>query len=254
MPADDADTRPMAPLTRRERVRRQTVDEIVERALELVDAGGAHALSIASVGKAMGMTSPALYHYFVSREALLDALVLAGYTDLGTAVEAAVRAAADRPAPDRLAAIAHAWRRWALDHPRRYSMLFTGSRRETVDPLESVGPISRSMLALVTTLQAIAPADGADSASVGAAASDARAGGSGPAGGSGLDEDLSHWGSSLGAAAGTGHPALRLALSTWYRVHGLVSLEIVGAFETMGLDGGSLLTAEVESLVSEAGR
>lgn len=287
MPVDD-DTRP---LTRRERVRRQTVDEIVERALELVDAGGAHSLSLASVGKAMGMTSPALYHYFASREALLDALVVAGYTDLGTAVEGAAHEAADRPAPDRLAAVAHAWRRWALDHPRRYSMLFTGSRRETVDPLESVGPISRSMLALVTTLQEIAPDGGAGDASAdgaggaaalaasdtggasadgrgdvpaaaasgpgdapAAAASGTGAGGSGPARAAGLDEKLSHWGRSLGAPAGTGHPALRLALSTWYRVHGLVSLEIVGAFETMGLDGGSLLTAEIQSLVSEAGR
>ena len=90
MPVDDVDTRPATtrrPLTRRERLRRQTVDEIVERALELVDTGGAHGLSIASVSKAMGMTPPALYHYFASREALLDALVLAGYTDLGIAVE-----------------------------------------------------------------------------------------------------------------------------------------------------------------------
>jgi AcrR family transcriptional regulator len=233
MPVDDADSRPE---TRRERLRRQTVDEIVERALELVDAAGAHGLSLSSVGKAMGMTPPALYHYFASREALLDALVVAGYADLGAAVEAAAQDAADRPAPDRVAAIAHAWRRWALDHPRRYSMLFTGSRRETVNPLESVSTISRSMLALVTTLQEITPAD---------AASDVAAG-------SGLDRELSRWGRSLGAPAGTESPALRFALSTWYRVHGLVSLEIVGALDNMGLDGGSLLTAEIESLVSEA--
>jgi len=240
MPVDDADTRP---LTRRERLRRQTVDEIVERAWDLVDAGGAHGLSIASVAKAMGMTAPALYHYFASREALLDALVVAGYTDLGTAVEGAAREVADRPAPDRLAAVAHTWRRWALDHPRRYSMLFTGSRRETVNPLESVGTINQSMLGLVTALQEIVSSDGA-----GGATSDARAGGSG------LDEELSRWGKSLGAPTQTTPPALRFALSTWYRVHGLVSLEIVGAFDTMGLDGGSLLTAEIESLVSEAGR
>ena len=233
MPVDDDDTRPP---TRRERLRRQTVDEIVQAALELVDVGGAHGLSLASVGKAMGMTPPALYHYFASREALLDTLVLAGYTDLGTAVEAAARAAADRPAPQRLSAIAHAWRRWALDHPRRYSMLFTGSRRETVDPLESVSTISQSMLALVTTLQAVAAGAGRSGDSLV------------------LDEDLARWGRSLGVPADTEPAALRLALSTWYRVHGLVSLEIVGAFGTMGLDGERLLTAELESLVGEAAR
>jgi AcrR family transcriptional regulator len=235
MSVDDDDTRP---LTRRERLRRQTVDEIVQRALELVDADGAHGLSLASVGKAVGMTPPALYHYFASREALLDALVTAGYTDLGTAVETAARDAADGPAPERLAAIAHAWRRWALDHPRRYSMLFTGSRRETVDPLESVSTISASMLALVTTLQAVAP-DAGDS--------------SGAGDGSAVDQELARWGRSLGAPTAT--PAtLQLALSTWYRVHGLVSLEIVGAFGTMGLDGERLLAAEVDGLVREAAR
>ena len=234
MPVDDDDTRP---LTRRERLRRQTVDEIVQAALGLVDDGGAHGLSLASVGKAVGMTPPALYHYFVSREALLDALVLAGYADLGAAVEDAAQQAQDRPAPERLATIAHAWRRWALDHPRRYSMLFTGSRRESVDPLESVRAISQSMLALVTTLQEVAAGAGA-----------------GTADRSDLDEDLARWGGSLGAPAEAAPASLRLALSTWYRVHGLVSLEIVGAFGTMGLDGERLLAAELKGLVREAAR
>jgi AcrR family transcriptional regulator len=248
MPADDDDTRP---LTRRERLRRQTVDEIVQRALELVDVDGAHGLSLASVGKAVGMTPPALYHYFASREALLDALVTAGYTDLGAAVETAARDAADGPAPERLAAIAHAWRLWALDHPRRYSMLFTGSRRETVDPLESVGTISASMLALVTTLQEIA----SDAAAGWSGAGDDAGAGNRPGDDvpTGVDQELARWGQSLGAP--TAAPAtLRLALSTWYRVHGLVSLEIVGAFGTMGLDGERLLAAEVDGLVREAAR
>lgn len=261
MPVDDVDTRPAPPrtLTRRERLRRQTVDEIVERALELVDSGGAHGLSIASVSKAMGMTPPALYHYFASRDALLDALVLAGYTDLGTAVEDAARAASDRPARERVAAIAHAWRRWALDHPRRYAMLFTGSRREAVDPLEHVGPITASMLALVTALQELVRDGGSVPDEERAPDGGGRAGDepgarreSGPR--QGLDAELSRWGRSLGAPADTAPGALRLALSTWYRVHGLVSLELVGGFDTMGLDGADLLTAEITSLIREATR
>ncbi|GAA2228700.1 TetR/AcrR family transcriptional regulator [Promicromonospora sukumoe] len=280
MPVDDVDTRP-AParsLTRRERLRRRTVDEIVERALDLVDGGGAHGLSIAQVSKAMGMTPPALYHYFPSRDALLDALVLAAYTDLGAAVEAAAEAASDRPAPDRVAVIAHAWRRWAVDYPRRYVMLFTGSRREAVDPLADVGPIRHSMLALVTALQELVPDGGGgasrdDAGRVDSSADEAAAPARGAAttgGGTsrgaapadeneaivepGLDADLLRWGQSLGAPPETAPDALRLALSTWYRVHGLVSLELVGGFGTMGLDGAALLTAEIESLVRESAR
>jgi AcrR family transcriptional regulator len=251
MPEDD-DTRP---LTRRERLRRQTVDEIVEAALGLVDESGAHGLSLASVGKVVGMTPPALYHYFASREALLDALVLAAYADLGTAVETAVRQAQDRRPADRLTAITGAWRRWALDHPRRYSMLFTGSRREAVDPLESVGAISQSMLALVTTIQEVAAGTdtgAAVTADTGGAGDAADA--DGAAEGSVLDQDLARWGRSLDFPTVAAPAVLRLALSTWYRVHGLVSLEIVGAFGTMGLDGERLLAAELEGLVREAAR
>lgn len=229
------------PLTRRERVRRQTVDEIVTLALELVDVGGANGLSLTSLGKAMGMTPPALYHYFASREALLDAMVVAAYTDLGSAVLTVAHEVADRQAPDRVAAVAHAWRRWALDHPRRYSMLFAGGRSGTVDPLESVEPINQAMRFLVSTLQEVA--DQGDGSGRGSTDGDTV-----------LDHELSRWGRFFDFADEVSAPTLRLALSTWYRVHGLVSLEVVGAFGAMRLDGGLLLTAELRSLLGEVGR
>ena len=82
MPANDAHDAP----SRRERLRRQTADEIKQRAFDLVDTDGAHDVTIASVGKGMGMTPPALYRYFPSREALLSALVVDAYADLGSTV------------------------------------------------------------------------------------------------------------------------------------------------------------------------
>src|ERR1051325_9627473 len=85
----------------REQQRRRTTAEIEAAAFALLDAGGLAAVSLAAVGKAMGMTPPALYRYFASREALVDALVTAAYADLGSTVAAVGRDPrdADRGAP-----------------------------------------------------------------------------------------------------------------------------------------------------------
>ncbi|MBT2227179.1 TetR/AcrR family transcriptional regulator [Nonomuraea sp. NEAU-A123] len=229
------------PLTRRERLRRQTVEEIKQHAFELVDEGGVNHVSIASLGKAMGMTPPALYRYFPSREALLDALLIAAYADLGSTVAAAGREGregtereeAAQGAVGRVARIAHAYRRWALDHPRRYAMLFSDRSPGAEDPQEGVIAFNQGMLALLDALAEIAspsPSDGAP-----------------------LDEALLGWAQAIGAPAGISTRALRVAVLGWSRIHGLVSLEISGAFDSMGMDAGHLLAAEIETVVAAAG-
>ncbi|MEV0621824.1 TetR/AcrR family transcriptional regulator [Nonomuraea sp. NPDC050404] len=219
--------------TRRERLRQQTIDEIKQRAFELVDADGAHELSIASVGKAMGMSPPALYRYFPSREALLEALVVDAYADLGSTVASAAQKGSDQEAPARVALIAQAWRRWALTHPRRYGMLFSDRSPAAQDPPEGVVAVNQGMLPLLAALREIAP----------------------PSSGTGgpFEESLLRWGKAIGAPADIMPRALRLGVLCWSRVHGLVSLEIAGAFDSMGLDGELLLAAEIETVVGQAG-
>ncbi|MEU8379872.1 TetR/AcrR family transcriptional regulator [Streptosporangium sp. NPDC048865] len=218
--------------TRRERLRRQTIEEIKQRAFELLDAGGTNEVSIASVGKAMGMSPPALYRYFPSREALLDALVVDAYTDLGTTVASAARGGAEQDARSRVALIAQAWRRWALALPRRYAMLFSDRSPGAQDPPEGVTAVNQGMLALITALQEIAPPS--------------------PAGDAPLDKSLLGWGEAIGAPPEVAPAALRLAVLFWSRVHGLVSLEISGAFDNMGLDAGLLLAEEIRVVVDAA--
>ncbi|WP_440067250.1 TetR/AcrR family transcriptional regulator [Streptosporangium sp. OZ121] len=219
--------------TRRERLRRQTIEEIKQRAFELLDAGGTNDVSIASVGKAMGMSPPALYRYFPSREALLEALVVDAYTDLGSAVASAARGGAGQDARSRVTLMVQAWRRWALALPRRYAMLFSDRAPAAQDPPEGVAAVNEGMLPLVIALQEIASPSSA--------------------GGTPLDESLLRWGQAIGAPAGITPAALRLGVLCWSRVHGLVSLEIAGAFDSMGMDAGLLLAEEIEAVVDTAG-
>ena len=62
--------------------------------------------------------------------------------------------------------------------------------------------------------------------------------------------------SSAGRATGPAAPelgadVLRLGVLAWTRLHGLVSLEIEGAFASMELDPGLLFAAEVDQLITE---
>ncbi|MEV6863693.1 TetR/AcrR family transcriptional regulator [Streptosporangium subroseum] len=220
--------------TRRERLRRQTIDEIKQRAFELVDADGVNDVSIASVGKAMGMTPPALYRYFPSRDALLEALVVAAYADLGSTTATAARSKVRQDARTRVALIAQAYRHWALAHPRRYAMLFSDRSRGVPDPPDGIIAVNQGMLPLLAALGEITPPSSAD--------------GTTP-----LDEALLRWGQAIGAPADITPTALRLGVLAWSRIHGLVSLEIAGAFDSMGMDVALLMAVEIETVVNTAG-
>jgi AcrR family transcriptional regulator len=213
----------------RQQMRQQTLDEIEQHAFEIIDAGGLQELSIAALAKAMGMSAPALYRYFPSRDALVEALVVAAYASLGSAVDAAARAAHSREPAERVMAIAHAYRRWALAYPRRYSMLFSDRGPGETDPPAGIAAINVGMLALLAALQEISPAD------------DSLTGGT-------LGQQLVRWGRKTGADPSAGPAVLRLGVLLWSRVHGLVSLELCGALDSMGIDGELLLTSEVQAV------
>ena len=73
-------------LTRRERQRAATVEEIKEVARGLMRAQGTIDVRFTDIAKEMGMTPPALYRYFADRDALLTELIAEAYRELGREV------------------------------------------------------------------------------------------------------------------------------------------------------------------------
>jgi AcrR family transcriptional regulator len=72
----------------------------------------------------MGMTASAIYRYFPSLDALVRDLRTDLYAELSAPVDAArSEIPANRPA-ERLAAMAHAFRRWSIAHPAEFSLMF----------------------------------------------------------------------------------------------------------------------------------
>jgi AcrR family transcriptional regulator len=218
------------PPTMRERYRAQVRDEVKQAALRQLAESGPAGLSISAIGKQLGVSGPALYRYFASRDELLTELVIDAYHDLAHALTDAARHAPGLHPRARLEDIARAYRSWALAQPHRYRLLFgpplPGYNAHAQRLVEAA---QASMNVLLGVLRELGDRTGNPPA-----------------------EPLA---SQLLALARTYGPdvdaaiALR-AINIWSRLHGLVSLEIAGNFASMDIDPGHLFEAELVTLTA----
>jgi AcrR family transcriptional regulator len=103
-----------AGLDRRRRRRQETIDEILDIAVQVMAEEGVAGLSLSEVARRMGIQPPSLYKYFPSKVALYDALFLhASREVLGTFRAAAAKA---KPGWAALTAGIEAIMRLGLDH------------------------------------------------------------------------------------------------------------------------------------------
>ena len=93
-------------------------DAIVRAALELLEEEGADALTMRRLADRLGVKAPSLYKHLAGKDDLEAALIALGLEQV-----ALVLADAARGAPDPLAAIAAAYRRYAHAHPHLYRLL-----------------------------------------------------------------------------------------------------------------------------------
>src|ERR1035437_9190275 len=146
--------------SRRERLRTEALAEIREHGYAQIAEGGPTALSLNGIAKAMGMSGPALYRYFASRDELLVTLVTESYEDLaGTLGEAARRARGGEP-QERLRAALDACRQWALAQPHRYRLVFARSSAPgALAPPRTLPAAQRSMSVVLAAVAELGPSD-----------------------------------------------------------------------------------------------
>ncbi|WP_214411306.1 TetR/AcrR family transcriptional regulator [Sphaerisporangium fuscum] len=205
----------------RERYRAQVRAEIKELAWQQIATAGASTLSLNAIAKRMGMSGPALYRYYASRDELITELIRDAYRSLADAVRAAAG-----PGPEGAAALARAIRGWALDDPQRYLLIY-GTPVPGYHAPEDVTAIASEIMAALLDAFAALPSEGT---------------------GTPFDahlEEHRQW-------AGD-HPAppavLHRALTFWTRLHGVLSLELAGHFTGMSFDPAQLYAAEVDDLL-----
>lgn len=110
-------------MTRRERHRAATVQEIKDVARGLMREHGASEVRFTDIAKEMGMTPPALYRYYADRDELLTDLIADGYRDLGSAVAAAREAVEADDVAARWLAVGRAYRDWARREPAQFALI-----------------------------------------------------------------------------------------------------------------------------------
>ncbi|MGW6915316.1 TetR/AcrR family transcriptional regulator [Kitasatospora sp. NPDC054939] len=211
--------------TPRERYRTQVRAEIVDQAWKQIAAAGASALSLNAIAKQMGMSGPALYRYFASRDDLITELVRQAYRSLADTLRTAATAGADLA---DLAGLAGALRDWALADPQRYFLIYGTPVPNYRAPEDTAALSDEIMTVLLDACTALAaPAEHATP--FGAHLADHR-----------------DW--------AAGHPAppqaLHHFLTVWTRLHGVLSLELAGHFAAMGFDPARLYAAELDDLLA----
>ena len=218
------------PPTIRERYRAQVRHEVKQAALAQLAQAGPAGVSISAIGKQLGVSGPALYRYFASRDELLTELVIDAYRDLAGALSAAAGHARGQEPRARLESLARAYRSWALAQPHRYRLLFgpplpgydAHARRLVDASWEAMG-----QLLVILRQSGDRPAAPPPQP---------------------LASQVAAWAQSHAPGI---DPAVALrAVLIWSRLHGIVSLETAGNFASMGIDPGQLFETELAALTA----
>jgi AcrR family transcriptional regulator len=195
-----------------------------------IAAGGAAALSLRAVARALGITAPAIYNYFRRRDELVTALIVDAYTAFGASQQAAGRKTASADFAGRLTALGLAYRDWATANPQRYQLMFAAPFPGYRLPAQVVGPVAGRALSVLVGVLEQARREG----KLRLRQREQTSGVSAPA----------------EALYGSADPrVLRAAVSVWARVHGLVAIELGRQYPPFVSDPQRLYRRELEALV-----
>ncbi|MGN9842698.1 TetR/AcrR family transcriptional regulator [Nonomuraea sp. H19] len=225
-----------ATVSRRERLRAQTSQEIKAIALRFMAEGGPDAISLRAIAREMGMTAGAIYGYYPTRDDLITTLIVELYTSLVDAVEAARDTLPADDAAGRILAWAESFREWALANPQGFRLIYG-------DPVPGYRPPAGG-----------AAAEAAHRACVGLTGLVAAAWTHAEAVQSDGDHRWSDFEPGLIDELRATYPdlppaAVALALRVWGRMHGLVALETYGHLRSQTRNPAKLYRSELIDLI-----
>lgn len=113
------------PETRRQRLRRELTTEVIATARQQLQAGGPSGISWRGIARSVGINPASLYTYFDNLDEVFTAVILDSFQRLGATVQTAASELTAESPDERLVGLALAFRRWALDHPAEFNLIFT---------------------------------------------------------------------------------------------------------------------------------
>jgi AcrR family transcriptional regulator len=227
-------------VSRRERLRAETSQEIKTIALKLMTSGGPDAISLRAIAREMGMTAGAIYGYFPTRDDLITTLISELYSELVDAVEKARDALPEGEVAGRILAWAGAFRGWAIENPQGFRLIY-GDPVPGYQPPEG-GPAADAAYRACAGLTGLVAAAWPHAKSTQA----------------GSEHRWSDFEPDLVTEVKETYPglppaAVALALRVWGRMHGLVALETYGHLRSQTTDPAKLYGAEMLDLTRSLG-
>lgn len=122
-------------------------DRLVASARRLLDGGGLHDITVRSVAIGAGVSTMNVYSRFGGKDGLLDVLYREGFE----ALDERLSAIHEADLASQIRAIAATYRRFALEHPARYELMFGGESRG-FHPSEESRSVARGVLAAIADL------------------------------------------------------------------------------------------------------
>jgi AcrR family transcriptional regulator len=138
--------------TPRARARAETTEQIKQIARQHLSVAGPN-LSLRAVARDLGVVSSAVYRYFASRDELLTALIIDGYTAMADTIESAEAAVPRSQLADRWFALGTAARAWSLANRHEYALLYGSPVPGYAAPQDTIEPATRPVLFAMAILR-----------------------------------------------------------------------------------------------------
>lgn len=236
---------------RRAQPRTETERHIRAQARKLLVSEGHEAVTLRAIARELGITAPALYRYYDSRDDLIQHVCLDICADLADDLGADLAALDSSDPAAAVFEICRGFRRWALAHPREFALVFAspavgGHERDGVlpTPEEPFGRIFLTVAGRVLAGSGVtAPADDAVPESLRPELTRLR-----EALATTLhDESIDVPRDMLGLGM------VRFMLHFWVRLYGHVALEVFGRFPFNISDTEALFESMLADLAADVG-
>ena len=120
-----------------------TLEEIKKAARQLMAEKGTHGLSTRAIAKVVGLTAPALYHYYDNLDALITALIVDAFNALADSMQAATTAFKDKSHAHQIRAAIMAYREYAIAYPVDFQLIYGNPIPGYEAPAEITVPLAR---------------------------------------------------------------------------------------------------------------
>lgn len=244
----------MTPSMRRERGKAETDREIRDRARALLIEQGSEAVTLRAIAREVGITAPALYHYYTSREDLIEHIRMDICTDLADELNVDLGQIAEGDVLGQVLAICRGFRRWAIAHPQEFSLVFASPAEPSNlqdgavhIPVPSIDPFGRVILAVggrvLITMTLVAPPDDSVPVELRADLETFRTSLITTVGEAGFDvpDDV--------LSVGTAYAILKF----WVRLYGQIALEVFGRFPFAVAKPEPLFEALLADIIHQVG-